>query len=243
MLASVDLQSRDPSGSLLQNAPNPVTTPAQPQPAMSNLDVASCPEPLPLKECSNNRGYSDSVVPCCRASKDKAENFHDSIDIENVDHVQPIGARSVLPIRVKSRTNLQLPSFKTLGISSRLPDPLFTPPDDSMDPDLTPKPIFIPRSSSYPPANMPNTPSPDRSEILGSSSIVSLSKGAEASSPVQSSIVPTESQGTSGEQSTGPTDSINDEASVEYGRAAWLVEPINAASKPSIPSYIDFRLG
>ena len=241
MLASPSSQSPDYPGSLYPNAPNPVTPLARPQPAMSTLDVASGPESLPPKECSTTRGYSDSVVPCCWASKDKAENFHDFSDNDLVKHILPTGTRSILPIRVKSRTNLQLPSFKTLGISSRLPDPLFTPPDESIDPSINPPPTFISRSSSYPPTNMPNTPSPDRGEILASSSIVGLSTGVEASSSVQPSTVPIEPQGSREVHGTGSPDSASEDESVEDRRAAWLVEPINAASKLDIPSHIDSR--
>lgn len=97
---------------------------------------------------------------------------------------------------LKARRLLQLPCFKTLGISSRSPAALLTPPDESViDLNAPQPPGLIPRSSSQPPPNMPKTPSPERSDfpaMLGSDP-----SNTQASGTSQPDMVPIELKGDS----------------------------------------------
>ncbi|KAL6715309.1 hypothetical protein ACLMJK_007574 [Lecanora helva] len=213
---------------------------------MSYSDVVSSHENPQSKECSTIRGYSDSQVPTSRASKEKEQTFYSFNVGLNAgsagSHNDPTisgrqsGPQSIAPLRVKVRENLKLPCFQKLGISSRVPDPLFTPPDEAPDPLATLPPTSIPRSSSYPQSNMPNTPSPDRSEVRESLTEVppgSQASATESPSPNQPMVNLSElsiSGNVMISQSQNPSEEREDS---DLDHPTWAVEAVSVAT-PSI---------
>ena len=159
MLATSNIQ--EPLNFVGNVSANSVTTQALalPKPSMPTQDVeVSLEHPIPKGPLSS-RGYSDSAVPSCRLSGAKVKQIGKEKNLTS--NSQSMNESTPLPLNVNARENLRLPCFKSLGISSRLPDALLTPPDEGVL-ELTQLPSNpINRSASFPP-NMPKTPSPDR---------------------------------------------------------------------------------
>lgn len=211
---------------------------ARPRPFVPDQDVAASIEDTSLKASLNSRGYSDSELPSCRASGDKKYHLCDYAPPALNDLVAaattPTANMHSSPPLVKCRQNLQLPSFKSLGISSRVPDALLTPPDETTIHDLmtTPPPTSFPsgsRRSSYPAINMPKTPSPDRSDftsVLGYIATASEAPTTTASS--QPTLAFSATQAGNAEHGTDPTRSDSEDSDVIPGQFDWLKEAINA---------------
>ena len=210
---------------------------ARPQPLVPDTDVASSIQDMPSKACSSSRGYSDSEVPSCRASGEKKYHIADfgppgrnnlaaaAIQASNMHSLPPL---------VKCRQHLQLPSFRSLGISSRIPDALLTPPDETTIYDCmtTPPPTSFPsasRRSSYPTIIMPKTPSPDRSDftsMLGQ--VVTASEAPTTTASNYQSLAVSEAQAGDAEHGTDPTRSDSEDSDAVPGQFGWLKEATDA---------------
>lgn len=210
---------------------------ARPQPLLPDHDVASSIEGMPSKACLNSRGYSDSQVPSCRASGEKQYHIGDfAPPILNDLVAGPTQTTNMhsLPTLVKCRQHLQLPSFRSLGISSRIPDALLTPPDETTIHDwmTTPTPTSFPsasRRSSYPAINMPKTPSPDRSDytsMLGHVATASEAPTTTASNHANPAV--SEAQAGDAEHGTDPTRSDSESSDAVPGRFDWLKDATDA---------------
>lgn len=205
---------------------------ARPQPFLPDQDVASSIDGMPPKACLNPRGYSDSEVPSCRASGEK--QYHISDFAAPVLNDLPTAAIQTtdmhsLPPLVKSRQHLQLPSFRSLGISSRVPDALLTPPDETTiqhDYMTPPPPTSFPlasRRSSYPAINMPKTPSPDRSDftsMLGH--VVTASETPTTTASNHPNLAVSAAQTGGAEHGTDPMRSDSESSDAVPGRFDWL---------------------
>ena len=204
---------------------------ARPQPFLPDQDVASSIDGLPPKACLNSRGYSDSEVPSCRASEEKQYHISDfatpGLNDLAAAAIQTTDMHSLPPL-VKGRQHLQLPSFRSLGISSRIPDALLTPPDETTIHDYMtpPPPTSFPiasRRSSYPAINMPKTPSPDRSDIT--SVLDHVTTASETPTTTASNHPnPTVSAAQAGgaENETVPTRSDSESSDAVPSRFDWL---------------------
>ena len=209
---------------------------SRPQPLVPDQDVASSLEMMPSKGCLSSRGYSDSEVPSCRASGQKKYHICDFAapvpnDLAAVA-TQTTNMHSLPPL-VKCRQHLQLPSFRSLGISSRVPDALLTPPDESAIQDwMTTPPTSFPtasRRSSYPAINMPKTPSPDRSDFT--SALGYLATASEAPTTTASnhpSLAVSTAQAGNAEHGTDPTRSDSEGSDLLPGQFDWLKEATDA---------------
>lgn len=214
---------------------------ARPQPLVPDQDVASSLEMMPSKGCLSSRGYSDSEVPSCRASGQKKYHICDfAAPVPSdlvVAAIQTTNMHSLPPL-VKCRQHLQLPSFRALGISSRIPDALLTPPDETAIQDwMTTPPTSFPtasRRSSYPAINMPKTPSPDRSDftsVLGYLATASEAPTTTASN--HQSLAVSTAQAGNAEHGTDPTRSDSEGSDVVPGQFDWLKEATDALSELS----------
>lgn len=204
--------------------------PARPQPFLPDQDVASSIDDIPPKTCLNSRGYSDSEVPSCRASEEKQYNISDFAPPVLNDlaaaGIQTTDMHSLPPL-VKGRQHLQLPSFRSLGISSRIPDALLTPPDETTIHDYMtpPPPTSLPlasRRSSFPAINMPKTPSPDRSDftsMLGHVATASETPTAASNHPI---LAVSTAQADDAERGTDPMESDSESSDAVPGRFDWL---------------------
>ena len=213
---------------------------ARPQPFIPDQDNVACSrrEAVP-KDCINIRGYSDSLIPSFRSSGVKDEEIYDlAVPLQTDLVAAGLQPEHIPPLNMKARHNLQLPSFKTLGIASRLPDALLTPPDEAtIDFERPLLPNSISRSSSYPPSNMPKTPSPDRNHdavILGNKI-----SATEASGSTRAAMPATEKEGKGKEKGkekeeegacAGAMSSSSDEDDTLPDRAGWLADAVNAVS-------------
>ena len=208
----------------------------QPQPLVPDQDVAGSIERMSSGAGVNCRGYSDSEIPSCKASGEKKYHICDFAAAVRSDPaasaVQTTNMHS-LPSLVKSRQqHLQLPSFKSLGISSRIPDALLTPPDETIIHDLmeAPPPTSFPsafRRSSYPALNMPKTPSPDRpnfSSVLGH--VATASEASTTNASNQPSL--SETQAGNREHGTDPSRSDSEGSDAVSGQFDWLKEATDA---------------
>ena len=209
---------------------------ARPQTPVPKDEVAKSSQGVPPKAGLNARGYSDSELPSCRASgrkkyhaSDLAAPFPDDLDavaIQTTD-MNPLPP----PMR---RQGLQLPSFKSLGISSRVPDALLTPPDESTIHDMftTSAPTSFPsafRRSSYPLINMPKTPSPDHSDLTyGLGHIASASEAPLTTASSHLAFAVSETQTGNAEHGTDPTRSDSESSDAVPGRFDWLKEAADA---------------
>ena len=214
---------------------------ARPQPLVPDQDVASSIEATSSKAGLNARGYSDSELPTCRASGDKKYHISDFASPVLNDlataATTPNADMHSLPPLLKGRQNLQLPSFKSLGISSRVPDALLTPPDETTIHDLMtdPPPTSFPsgsRRSSYPALNMPKTPSPDRPDFI---SVIGYVTTASEESTTTASNQPTvafsTAQAGNTEHGTDPTKSDSEDSEMVPGQFDWLKEATDALGK------------
>ena len=210
---------------------------ARPQTLVSEEDVARSSLGIPLKAGLNARGYSDSELPSCRASGNKkyhvcdlAAPFPDDLDVAAM---QTTNMNSLPPL-LRSRQRLQLPSFKSLGISSRVPDALLTPPDETIIHDLmtTPTPTSFPsafRRSSYPLINMPKTPSPDHCDFTsGLGHIASASEAPPTTASSHLAFAVSEAQTGNAEHGTDPTRSDSEGSDAVPGHFDWLMEAADA---------------
>ncbi len=237
----VEAGLQDNPNSPTSNAPATVTRPAPalPRPLLIPAKtMATSVEVNSPKGCLATRGYSDSAVPSCRTtavqeSKNQGPTAQSPAGL--IKDVNELGLQWTQPIHGKPRPNFQLPCFKTLGISSRLPDALLTPPDEAI---VGSKPAIPPglsaRSSSFPPANMPKTPSPDRSDlatILGREPATN-----EASGSAQPAKVATEALDTVEEEGTGPTSSSSEDEGLDPAHKGWIVDAVEAAGKLNLYS-------
>ena len=202
------------------------------QPLVPEHDVASSMEGMPLKAGFSSRGYSDSDLPSCRASGGKKYHLCDFVApvlndlaadvIQNTDMQSPA-------IPVKHRQHLQLPSFKSLGISSRVPDALLTPPDEATIHDCLSSPAqtsfpSVSRRFSYPAIAMPKTPSPDQSDstsVLGSVATTSEASTTGSNPPT---LAASELQVGNAELGTDPMGSDSENSDVVPSRFEWLKE-------------------
>lgn len=209
---------------------------AHPQSLVPDQDVAGSIDEMSAKAGLNSRGYSDSEIPSCKASGEKKYHICDfAAPIQGdlaASAVQTTNMHS-LPSLVKTRQqHLQLPSFKSLGISSRVPDALLTPPDETIIYDLmeAPAPTSFPsafRRSSYPALNMPKTPSPDRpdfSSVLGH--VATASEASATNTSNQPSL--SETQAGNREPGTDPSRSDSEGSDAVSGQFDWLKEATDA---------------
>lgn len=217
------------------NAPAAVTkmAPALPRPSLPAKTMTSLPESQPSVGYIPTRGYSDSAVPGCRATAVKERGNCSHLGTSQtglVEDVSESGLTLTQSIHVKPRPNFQLPCFGTLGISSRFQHALLTPPDEAIvefQPAIPP--ALIPRSSSYPPTNIPKSPSPEYSDlaaILGRDPSVNV-----ASSAAHPAIIATEALDTVEEEGTGPMSSSSEDEDVGPARGGWIVDAVEVAGK------------
>ena len=188
----------------------------------------------------NSRGYSDSELPSCRVFGGKRHHITDfAAPVRNDLAAAAIQTTNMpsLPLLVKGQRHLQLPCFRSLGISSRIPDALLTPPDETTIHDwmTTPPPTSFPsasRRSSYPAINMPKTPSPDRSDftsMLGHVATASEAPNSTASNHPASAV--SEGQAENAELGTDPTRSDSEGSDVGPGQFDWLKQATDALGK------------
>ena len=210
---------------------------ARPQPLVPDQDVASSIQGIPSKACLNSRGYSDSELSSCRASGEKKRHICDLAAPNQNDFAavvaQTTNMHSIAPL-VKGSRQLQLPSFRSLGISSCIPNALLTPPDEATihDTMANASPTSFPssfRRSSYPEINVPKTPSPDRSDytsMLGHAATASETPTTTAPShpdlPVLGSQVGNVDRG------TDPSRSDSEGSDAGPGQFDWLKEAADA---------------
>lgn len=210
---------------------------ARPQPFVSDQDGANSIEGIPSKACLNCRGYSDSDLPSCRASGEKKYHISDfAAPVPNdlaAATIETTNMHSLLPL-VKCRQHLQLPSFRSLGISSRVPDALLTPPDETIIQDcMIPPPLTsfpsASRRSSYPALNMPKTPSPDRSDFTSTlGQVATASEAPTTTASNHQSIAVSEAQAGNAEHGTDPTRSDSEDSDAVPGQFDWLKEATDA---------------
>lgn len=210
---------------------------ARPQPFVPDQDVASSIEGLPSKACLNSRGYSDSELPSCRASGEKKRHIGDLAAPNQNDFAavvaQTTNMHSIAPL-IKGSRQLQLPSFRSLGISSCIPDALLTPPDEATihDTMANASPTSFPsgfRRSSYPAINMPKTPSPDRSDytsMLGH--IATASEAPTTTAPSHADLPFLRGQAGNIEHGTDPSRSDSEGSDAGPGQFNWLKEAADA---------------
>ena len=210
----------------------PLPTPSR----SSILKMASSIEHARATQSMSSRGCSDSAISCHLSTMGEICGVHESSaclpDVAVTRTAQPRWKLQQRPIQVKAKGNLHLPCFKTLGISSRLPNALLTPPDESIigfQPDTAPN--LIPRSLSYPPANMPKTPSPDRSDFA--TALNTEFAASQASSSTLPSVAPMEPQVSIENQGTVAPNLSGDDENVDTTRTGWLVDATEAASMPN----------
>ena len=199
---------------------------------MPNQDNVACSRRgAVLKGGLNSRGYSDSVVPCFRSSHSEGQKFRDEAvalqkDLAGAAVDQP---GDIPQLNMKARQNLQLPSFNFLGIASRLPDALLTPPDEAtIDFQGHAQPNLISRSSSYPSSNIPKTPSPERPDFTVTPS--NNMSTTEASGSTERAAPATESESKEKEQEEdgeGTMSSSSEEEDTLPDQAGWLVDAAN----------------
>jgi len=224
------------------NATNKMTTEASvwPQPLMPNREnVASSIGETSLKGCRSTRGYSDSLVPNCLASKEnklESDNFAGLAINDRASSSTNHETGLLLPLHMKARQNLQLPSFKSLGIASRLPDALLTPPDESIFELGKPATLsHFSRSSSFPPS-MPKTPSPDLTDFA--SEVGYTLTTSRAPSSTQPTMPTTEPEGNADEEDgTGPISSSSEDEEYLPEPPGWLTEAVEPVGKFAV-SYI-----
>jgi len=218
-----------------RNASAAVTkmAPALPRPSLPAKQMTSLPESQPSMGYMTTRGYSDSAVPGCRATAVKERGDYGHLGLSQtglVEVVSESGLTLTQSIHVKSRPNFQLPCFRTLGISSRFPHALLTPPDEAIvefKPAIPPG--LIPRSSSYPPINIPKTPSPECNDLAA---ILGRDPSANAaSSTAPPAIVATETLDTVEEEGAGPMSSSSEDEDVGPARGGWIVDAVEVAGK------------
>ena len=210
---------------------------ARPQMLVPDQDAISSVGGMSSKAGACYRGYSDSELPSCRASVEKKYHICDfAVPVPNDLSVAALQTTDMdsLPPPAKGRQNLQLPSFKSLGISSRVPDALLTPPDEAIIHDYmkTPPPTSFPsacRRSSFPAINMPKTPSPDHSDFA--SSFGSIATASEASATDASShptVAIAESSAGYVEHGIDPSRSDSEGSDTVPGQFDWLKEALDA---------------
>lgn len=234
MVNNTDLQNCLESVS--RNAPTTVTklASALPRPLMLAQKMVDSNEATSVNgPLATIRSHSDPAIQSCRTTV--AHDFvgpesKESIEAEPTNIIEDLDPDHIQATHVKPRPHFQLPSFKQLGIFSRVPDALLTPPDETsieLKPDM---PLnLIPRSSSYPPANLPKTPSPDRSDfntILGSKN--SMAKASESGAPA---VTITATHETIQEEGSGPTSSSSEGGDRDHAHAGWMVDAVEAAGK------------
>lgn len=210
---------------------------ALPQPHVPAQDAANSIEEITSKACLSSRGYSDSEVPSCIASGEK--NYHicefaaPVLNDFTAAVVQTTDMHSLPPL-VKCRQHLQLPSFKLLGISSRVPDGLLTPPDETTIHDCmsTPPPTSFPsapRRSSYPAINMPKTPSPDYSDFTYQlDHSATAPEAPTTTSSDYATLAASEAQSGNTEQGVDSTRSDSEDSDTVPGQFDWLKEATDA---------------
>lgn len=213
---------------------------ARPQSLMPDQVVASSTEGIPPIACLNSRGYSDSELPSCRASGHKKHHIC-AFAAPVLNDLNAPANRSTdmysLPPLVKCRQHLQLPSFRLLGISSRVPDALLTPPDETTIQDCmaTPTPTSFPsamRRSSYPAISMPKTPSPDRSDftsVLGH--VTTASEAPTTTATNHPNQAGSDAQAGNAEHGTDPMSSDSEDSDTVPGQFDWLKEATDALGK------------
>ena len=202
----------------------------RPQPLMPDQEnVASSTGNVPLKNNISIRGHSDSIVPSCRASREKKLELNSFAGISNGKRTAAMNKTAISPLHVRARQNLRLPSFKALGIASRLPDALLTPPDESTIQFRKPAPpSYFSRSSSFPPS-IPKTPSPDLTDFaLNMDNVLST----QSSSSTQPAVPIAETEGMETEPyGSGPMSSSSEEEELPPNYPGWLVEAVEAVGK------------
>ena len=214
---------------------------ARSQPLVPHQHVADSIEDMPSKSSLTCRGYSDSEIPSCKASGGKKYHIcHLAACVRN-DLVaasdQSTNMNSQPPLVKYRQQHLQLPSFISLGISSRVPDALLTPPDEIIINDMmtTPPPTSFPsasRRSSYPAVILPKTPSPDRPDfasVLGHVATASEASNTDASN--QASLAVSEAKAGNAEHRTDPSESDSEGSDALSGRFDWLKEATDALGK------------
>lgn len=215
---------------------------ARSQPSMPSEDGVTSMEGRSMKAWSEQRGYSDSVVPRAHVAAEKECGLHRHASAtlkatlcscgEPAEPGEPGKHESGhsanhhrLSTRVKARHNLQLPSFKSLGITGPTPRALLTPPDEATlleypPPSITPGHIL--RSSSFP-----------QDPRLKSSEVIELSPVSNTRISDFPSTVPTTHSMADlpKEETPKAEDSIasdgSEGGSISQDRAEWLVEAVD----------------
>ena len=229
---------------------------ARPQPSMPAQDEVPSMEHPPLRDYVATRGHSDSAVLTRRSARIIEHELSKSHAPSQKDWVVPsslpedpngilsatlgaerspedlsvLGAEHSIPFHIKARENLHLPCFKTLGISSRIPNALLTPPDESLlNLELSVPPYLIPRSLSYPPSHLPKTPSQEYTENMAiPGNGLSTTMATTSEQPQSGSIESKETGENRDNESASP---ISEDEDLGLAPAAWFVDAINAAGK------------
>lgn len=199
-------------------------------------NVASSIGEPPSKGGMCIRGYSDSVVPSCLASQENKLEHGNLAGLANKDRASAStvqGTGLLLPQHVKARLNLHLPSFKSLGIASRLPNALLTPPDENISEFEKPAPLScFNRSSSFPPS-MPKTPSPDITDLSSNMSNMLSLTAATNNTHAATPAAPTEVN-KSDQDGTGPLSPSGEEDPVmDSDHPGWIAEALEAVGTSS----------
>lgn len=208
---------------------------ARPQLPIPSQNVASAVQEVP---CFSARGYSDSVIPSRRTTMMNEQKMYDPNAMSTIGLVaSPIATANMplLPRFVKSRQNLRLPSFKSLGISSRIPDALLTPPDETTILDWShppPTSSIISRTSSLTSGVVPKTPSPDRTDI--SSVLGNMNTASEAPASTQLTMATTEAHADENEDGVAPMSSDSEGSNHDYSND-WLIGTTQALRKLFLP--------
>ena len=213
----------------------------RPQPLMPDKGKAAISVGIiPSKINLTTRGFSDSVLPGCIASKGMTLNNETFSRLALQDKPPACGIEmtdQTMPPRMTSRQNLHLPCFNSLGIASRLPDALLTPPEDNALAFEKPAlPSYFARSSSFPPL-MPKTPSPDIIDFASKlEKRISLTGAPDMTRPV---IPAAEAEGEARQyEGSGSMRPSSEGEDLVPGHPTWLVEAVQAVGK-----YIDHWKG
>ena len=211
------------------------------QPLVPHQHVVDSIEEMPSKCSLTSRGHSDSEIPSCKASGDKKYHICQLAAPVRNDLVaasdQSTNMNSLPPLVKYRQQHLQLPSFTSLGISSRVPDALLTPPDETVIHDMmtAPPPTSFPsasRRSSYPAVNMPKTPSPDRPDFSsGLGHVATASEASATDASNQASLAVSEAQAGNAEHGTDHSESDSEGSDALSGRFDWLKEATDAIGK------------
>jgi len=212
---------------------------------MAEEDTSKC-EATAEKALLGARGYSDSAVPTSRCSPDKEHQIfqdaasndygvHCSLQDTKPQEGQPHFVNA-LSSCMNARQNLQLPSFKSLGIAIPYPSALLTPPDDDGNTiAVVPpsRPTTTPghsRHSSFPPGS-----SPKASKFIDLITTININMAsANASTSVPPATSASSTQATAVQGTQGSTGSTIVTGNTGPPRVVWISQAVDIAGKSII---------